>query len=277
MIGAFVIFFREMLEAGLIIGIALAVTRGVPGSVRWIFGGLFAGIAGSVAVATATGAIASSFSGTGQELFNAGALSLAVLMLGWHNVWMARHGRQLAAEMRQTGEEIGSGSRTVAALAVVVGLAVLREGAEVVLFSYGMLASGGVSAAGLAAGGVGGLIAGGAISALLYFGLVRIPMRRVFGLTSWLIALLAAGMAAHAVGFLEQAGLVTAFGTELWDTSAILPQDGLPGSILHTLVGYMDRPTGAEFLVWLVTLTVIVGLTKLLNHSPAAAAQVRTA
>jgi iron permease FTR1 family protein len=95
--------------------------------------------------------------GIGQQLLNATVLLLAVGMLGWHNVWMSRHGRELAASIRAVGDAVTSGSRRLYALAIVTGVAVLREGAETILFLYGITAGSGVAAAsllglGLAAG-----------------------------------------------------------------------------------------------------------------------------
>jgi high-affinity iron transporter len=87
--------------------------------------------------------LASLFQGSGQEIFNATVLLLAVAMLTWHVVWMARHGREMAQELRSVGADIVSGRRSLPALAVVVGVAVLREGSEVVLFLYGITVSGG--------------------------------------------------------------------------------------------------------------------------------------
>ena len=159
MLAALIIVFREAIEAGLIVGIVMAATRGVPGRGRWIAYGVFAGIAGAGLVAAFAGAISDAFEGTGQELLNAGVLSLAVLMLTWHNVWMARHGREIAQQMRQIGGAVSSGERPLTALAVVVGLAVLREGSEVVLFLYGVLA-GGNSGGSVFIGGLAGLAAG---------------------------------------------------------------------------------------------------------------------
>ena len=72
--------------------------------------------------------------GIGQELFNAAILGVAVLMLAWHNIWMASHGKELAGEAKQVGADIRGGRREMSALAVVVALAVLREGSETVLF-----------------------------------------------------------------------------------------------------------------------------------------------
>ena len=68
-------------------------------------------------------------------------LGIAVVMLAWHNIWMARHGRQMSEDMRRLGREVTSGARSLGALAAVVALAVLREGSEVVLFLYGIVIS----------------------------------------------------------------------------------------------------------------------------------------
>ena len=206
MLGALVIVFREVIEAGLIIGIVMAATRGVAGRGRWVAIGVGGGVVGAALVAGFAGAISQAFEGAGQELFNASVLGIAVVMLMWHNAWMARHGREIAAAMRQVGTAVSEGARPLTALAIVVGLAVLREGSEVVLFLYGIAASG-TSGASLLVGGLLGIAAGAAFTGFTYFGLLAIPTRYIFSVTSWLIALLAAGMAAQAVQFLNNAGL----------------------------------------------------------------------
>src|SRR6266403_1140062 len=225
MFGALIIVFREVIEAGLIIGIVLAATRGVSGRGHWVSAGVLAGVLGAGIVALFAEAIANAFEGAGQELLNASVLGAAVVMLMWHNAWMARHGREIAVEMAAVGEAVTIGKRPMTALAAVVGLAVLREGAEVVLFLYGIVATG-TSGSSLLLGGVLGLAAGAAFTALTYFGLLAIPARHIFAVTTVLIALLAAGMAAQAVQFLDAAGMIDVLGNRLWDTSSWLPQDG---------------------------------------------------
>ncbi|MGA7490855.1 MAG: FTR1 family protein, partial [Xanthobacteraceae bacterium] len=202
---------------------------------------------------------ANAFEGSGQELFNAAVLGAAVVMLMWHNAWMARHGREMAAEMAVVGAAVTAGKRPMTALAVVVGLAVLREGSEVVLFLYGILA-GGTSGSSLFLGGVLGLAVGAAFTALTYYGLVSIPARHIFAVTTVLIALLAAGMAAQAVQYLDNAGAISVLGRRLWDSSSFLPQDGMLGRLLHTLIGYTDRPTELQLLAYLGTLVAMVAL-----------------
>ena len=256
MLGALVIVFREVLEAGLIVGIVMAATRGVVGRGRWIMVGIGGGIVGAGVVAMFAGAISRAFQGAGQELFNAGVLAIAVVMLMWHNAWMARHGREIAAEMRQIGNDVSEGAKPLTALAVVVGLAVLREGSEVVLFLYGIFASG-TSAGSLLTGSLLGIAGGAAFTGLTYFGLLAIPQRYIFSVTSWLIALLAAGMAAQAVQFLNNAGVAEVLGRTVWDSSWLLSEGSLLGRLLHTLIGYIERPSELQLAVYIGTLLVM--------------------
>jgi high-affinity iron transporter len=266
MLGALLIVFREVLEAGLIVGIVMAATRGVPQRGRWVTIGIVAGVLGAGVVAMFAGVISDAFQGSGQELFNAGVLALAVVMLMWHNAWMARHGREMADEIRRVGTAVSEGSKPLTALAIVIGLAVLREGSEVVLFLYGIMAQG-TSAAALLAGGILGIAAGAAFTALTYFGLLAIPSRHIFSVTTWLIALLAAGMAAQSVQFLSNAGVVEALGQTVWDTSWLLSEGSIVGKLLHILIGYTERPTEMQLLVYAAVLVAMYILMRIARPS----------
>ena len=268
MIAALIIVFREVFEAGLVIGIVLTVTQGVPRRAVWISSGVAAGVLGSCVMAAFAGVISQAFAGSGQELVNAAVLAVAVVMLTWHNVWMARHGRELAAEFRAAGEAVVSGSKSVAALAVVVCVAVLREGFEVVMFLYGVLATEGATGLEVLTGGIAGMLLGALVCAATYFGMLTIPQRYLFGVTSFMIALLAAGMAAQAIGFLEQANVVLALDRVAWDSSWLLSDSSILGRVLRTLIGYNDRPTVMQLTVYCATLAVMFSLMKLLAPPP---------
>ncbi len=257
MLASALIVFREVFEAGLVIGIVLSATSGVRGGGGGFGGGVWGGGLGAGVVAVFAGAIGDALDGAGQEVLNGVVLLVAAAMLGWHTVWMARHGRAMAAEMRALGREVSAGRRTLAALAVVVGAAVLREGAEVALFLYGLVA-GGDGWAGLAGGGVLGLLGGALVSFVIYRGLVAIPARRLFAVTNVLLALLAAGMASQGVGFLIKADLVPSLRAQVWDSSALLDEKSIPGRALHALVGYTDRPAGLQVLVYLGVLALLL-------------------
>src|ERR1019366_397291 len=119
MLATLIIVFREVIEAGLVIGIVLAATRGVPRRGLWVGGGVLGGIAGACLVAGFTDVIANLMEGTGQELFNASVMAVAVCMLAGHNIWMAREGRHIAQEMQTLGGDVTSGRRSLLALAIV--------------------------------------------------------------------------------------------------------------------------------------------------------------
>jgi high-affinity iron transporter len=274
MIGALIIVFREVIEAGLIVGIVLAATRGVPGRLAYIWGGIGAGALGACVVAAFAGAISGALSGMGQEAFNAGVLAIAVVMLAWHNIWMARHGREMAAELKLVGAEVAEGARSLMALAVVVGVAVLREGAEIALFLYGVVVADGGAGWPMVAGGLMGLALGAGLSLLTFKGLVAIPMKHLFRVTSLLITFMAAGMAAQSVGYLQQAGLVTSLDQPLWDSSWLLSDTSVAGRILHVLFGYADQPSGMQLLAYAIVVAIIFLAMRLLApHSAAPAAR----
>ena len=230
MIAALIIVFREVFEAGLIVGIVLAVTRTVAHRNRWIGGGVLAGVLAACVVAAFAGALSNLFAGMGQELFNAAILTIAVVMLTWHNVWMARHGKELAGELRRcrTG-----GGRWIEIAAGAGGrgrlLRCCAKAARSCCFSMACWQRAAIPPWSVALGGFAGLALGAAVCMLTYFGLVRIPMRALFTTTTVLIALLAAGMAAQAAAFLEKANWLTAMDTVVWDSGWLLSDTSILG------------------------------------------------
>ncbi|MGE5548330.1 MAG: FTR1 family iron permease [Solirubrobacterales bacterium] len=264
MLAAGIIVFREVLEAALVAGIILAATKGVARSRLWVVAGVVAGLFGAGLIAASADVLSEALAGMGQEAFNASVLLVAVGMLAWHNAWMSKHGREMAAEMKAVGHAVSMGSRPLSVLALVVGIAVLREGAETVLFLYG-ISAGGDGTVSTALGALGGLAAGIAMGTGLYVGLVAIPTRHLFTVTTWLVTLLAAGMAAKAVAFLASAGLINGGDEALWDSSQLLSERSLPGQVLNTLVGYVDRPMPEQLAAWAATILMITVLTRMVR------------
>jgi high-affinity iron transporter len=249
--------FREVLEAALIISVVCAATRGVPRRGSFVLGGIGLGVMGALLVAVGADYIASLAGGAGQDIFNAGVLLSAVVMIGWHVVWMSSHGRELAEHMRSVGGAVKAGSRSLTLLLTVVALAVLREGSEIVLFLYGM-AAGGIGRGGLAAGIALGVGAGSILGFALYFGLLRIPIKHFFSVTNAMLILLAAGLASTAAGFLVQSDLLPTWGSQIWNTSHLLSDDSLLGRTLGILIGYKAAPAGVQIVFYLVTAALLV-------------------
>jgi len=261
MLASAIIVFREVLEAALIIGLVLVATKGIAGRGRWVMLGIGGGCAGAGLLAYFAENLASLAEGTGQELFNAAVLLVAVSMLGWHQIWMARNARSAREAFQALGRSIHAGEKTLRGLALVVGAALLREGSEAILFLYGIAASESRSSVrDMVAGGLGGLGLGAVCGAALYFGLLRISPRYLFAVTGTLIGLLAGSMASQAAGLLAQADWLPTLADPLWDTSGVLTRGSPLGQLLHILIGYDDRPTGIALLAYGITVGLIFGL-----------------
>ena len=268
MLGSSIIVFREALEAALIIGIIAAATRDLRTRNFWLLVGISAGVGGSLIVASLTGQIAELAEGAGQELFNAGILGLAASMLAWHNIWMARHGMQLAKDARQLGQDVTAGNREMSTLAVVVALAILREGSETALFLYGLLSGGEETIASVLGGGVIGLLVGALAGYGLYAGFLHIPARMFFAATSALILLLAAAMASQAARLLVQADILPSLASPLWNISWLLDNKSLLGRFLHTLIGYEAMPSGIQVVFYVATLILILAGMRIFRVRP---------
>lgn len=267
------IVFRESLEAALFVGIIAAATRGLAGRSRWLSAGVAAGALGAALLALLAQRLSGWFDGLGQDMVNIGVLAIALAMLLWHCIWVSTHTRQMVSGAKNLGQSVQQGQKTPWALLVVVALAVLREGAETVLFVGGSLAGGAnASAAAALTAGVMGLLAGALVGLGIYLGLARIPTRHVFMVTNALIAVLAASLASQLARALTQAGLIDVATLPVWDSTRLLAPDSALGTFLHALVGYDARPSVAQLMAYLAVLAVIVVGTRLLRPRPAAIA-----
>ena len=267
MLAALIIVFCKVIEAGLVVGIVLAVTPSFASSRLWILGGAAGGVAASCLVATFTGVLAGVFEGSGQELFDAAILAIAVGVLVRHNVWMVRHGRAAAGELKATDEAVITGGKSLA-LAAVAGIAVLHEGSEVVLFLHGIAVLERGSPAALLLGALDGFALGATVSALTFFGLLEIPARHLFAATSTLVALLAAGLAAQCVSCLEQAAVQSAAGGTAWNTASVLSDKSILGRALFTLISYAGQPSYLQIATYIATLAMIFVLVRAFARQP---------
>ena len=266
MFTAALIVFRESLEAALFIGIVAAATRGLAGRSRWLTAGVGAGALGAILLALLAEQLSGWLDGLGQDVVNIGVLSLALVMLLWHCVWVSTHTKEMVSDAKHLGQSVQQGQRTPWALLVVVALAVLREGAETVLFVGGSLTGSSSShPSGVLLSGSLGLIFGALVGIVIYAGLARIPTRHVFSVTNVLIALLAGSLASQLARALAQAGFIETWTSPVWDSTQMLSPDSAVGTLLHALVGYDARPSGAQLLSYLAALAFIYAGTRLLR------------
>ncbi len=267
------IVFRETLEAALFIGIVAAATMGLPRRGLWLGAGVLAGLLGSLALAAGLETISDMADGLGQDVLNIVILSVALLMLTWHSVWMSTHGKEMALQARQLGQSAALGTRSMWALAAAVGLCVLREGAETVLFVAGVMSGTQGQASFMLTGAGLGWLAGSMVGMMTYAGLSRLPTRHMFSVTHALILLLAGSLSSQLAKALIQAGCIEVLTDPVWNLSDFLSNSSALGKLMHSLIGYDAMPSGLQLAFYLAAIALIVLGTRLIQskQTPTAA------
>jgi high-affinity iron transporter len=253
----FVITLREGFEAALLLGIVYAcVDRiGRTDGRRWVSLGAVAGLAASLAMGAAVLWLSGPLIDLGPDLIAAAVMFLAVGLLTWHGWWMRQHARAIRGDVER---RIGAAraARRVWVVGVIAFTGVFREGAETVLFLWGLLAQATESSGWLnLAGGVAGLGCAAALGWAIFHGGKQISLSRFFAITTALVIVLAAGLFSSGVGRLQGLGMLPQGGA-VWDTSAVLSDRGVIGGFLGGLVGYRAAPSAFEVAAWLAYLVV---------------------
>lgn len=257
----FVVTLREAFEAALLLGIVYTYLDRVQarGQARWVTLGAVAGLVASVAMGVAVTFLSGPLLDLGPDLVAAAVMFLAAAVLTWHGWWMGRHARDIQGEVLRRIDEAQS-ARRVGVLAVIAFTGVFREGAETVLFLWGLLSQAAVTGWSGALAGTLGVAAAAVLGWLVFRGARRVPLRYFFVGTSALLLLVAAGLTSTAVGRLEGLGLLPASPTA-WDTSWLLDDRSVAGSFLNGLVGYRGKPSvleAATYVLYLLVAGVLV-------------------
>jgi high-affinity iron transporter len=247
---AFFVVWRESLEAFLIAGILYAWLKANDDSGRGR-NALFIGLASGVGLAMLLGwallTVQDELTGEALELFQTGTLFVASALITQMVLWMKKHGRQmkarLHAELATAAERSG-----YLGVAVVAALAVAREGAETVIFLYGLAQGGDMSA--LAVGSVAGLAGAGLTAWLAAKSLARLNIGLLLRLSSILLLILASALLISAVDRLIGAGYLPPLLDPVWDTSLLLDDSTTGGKLIADFAGYRARPALSSLLVW---------------------------
>ncbi|ATW53208.1 iron permease [Salmonella enterica subsp. diarizonae] len=265
MIAVILIVFREVLEAGLIISVILAACKGYKIS-HLVIAGITSGVIFSGLLALFTNSIENALSGTGQEVFNSALLLTATLMLSWQIVWMSTKGKEMADASRNEVRNILSEGNKNYAIAVVVAIAVMREGSEVVLFMYSIIISTGTSITAMFTGGIIGVIAGIVFTFLLYRGLILIPLKFIFLLSNIVLTFIAAGLASQGIGILSSIDIIPAIKDTVWDSSWLLSDNSWEGGLARAIFGYTSTPSGVQIITWILVAALILSISSFLKR-----------
>lgn len=260
----FIIVFRETLEAGLIVGIILAMLSRLRAMryASYVWAGTGAAVAASAAAGWALASLAGAAQGRWEQ-FLEGAISLAACgVLTWMVFWMDRQARRLRPELE--GHVEGAVSRQeLPALVLLPFFAVFREGAETVLFLVAVAARSS-QAVSVVGGLLGALLAAG-VTALIFVGGRRVPLKALFRGTGALLLVLGAGLLAYGVHELEELGWLPPLIPHVWNINHLLNEKEGVGAFLKALFGYNGNPSLLEVLAYA---SYLVGVSLALRRPP---------
>jgi len=261
---AFVVTLREAFEAALLLGIVYTYLDRVQARAHagWVTLGAVGGLVASVAMGIAVSYLSGPLLDLGPDLVAAGVMFLAAAALTWHGWWMGRHAGEIQGVVLRQVDDAQAGRR-VWALALIAFTGVFREGAETVLFLWGLMSQAAVAGWSGAIAGTLGVATAAGLGWLVFRGARRVPLRYFFAGTSALLLLVAAGLVSAGAGRLEGLGFLPPSPTA-WDTSWLLDDRSLVGSFLGGLVGYRARPSILEALIYVLWL----GVTGILVLTP---------
>ena len=244
-LGALLITLREGIEMTLVVGIVLAylAQTGTMRAARWVWGGVVAATAVSLAFLGVLNALEAEFEGNTEAIFEGATMLLATAFLTWMIFWMLRNARSLRSELHRGVEAALASGGAAWGLFLLVFFAVVREGVELALLLFAAPGEGKL------VGTVLGLAGAVGIGVLIYAFGRAVDLRSFFRVTTVLLILFAAGLVTHGVHEFVEAGLIGG-GPELFDLSRSLPDDEGLGAILRALLGYSADPTLIEGIAY---------------------------
>lgn len=263
------VIWRESVEALLVIGILSSwLHRNDIGGRGRMF--LWSGVAAGLLSALVFGVVIVLFSETlnesGLQMFQAGAVLIAAALIVQMVAWMRKHGRNLKGEL-ETALADASRRANWWGVFALAAIAVAREGAETVVFLFGTLAAmKAASAAGALSAIIAGFLLAGLTYALLQVGSRVLSWPLFFRITEAMLLLLAASLLITGVDALGDLGVLPAT-KRMWNTSAILPDNGAFGGLLSSLTGYRARPDAFQVFTYALYWGVVFWILRMTRRA----------
>lgn len=254
MIQSFIITFREVLEAALIVGIILSYLVRVRQTKynNLVYLGVASGIIASVIGALLFTIISGGFTGRGAKIFEGITMLFGALLLTTMILWMMKQ-KHIAKELEdKISRELSEAHKF--GLFLLVFVSVLREGIETVIF---LGAASFVSSNNNIIGALAGIIAAIFLGYAIFIGSMKINIKKFFNITSMLLILFAAGLVAYGIHELQEAEIIPTVIEHIWDINPVINENGYIGSILKGLFGYNGNPSLIEVLSYLIYLIFV--------------------
>jgi high-affinity iron transporter len=273
MLPSFIITFREVLEAALVVGIILSYLVRVKQTKynTIVYAGIFSGIVASIIGAVLFTKLAGGFTGRAEEIFEGITMLIGALLLTTMILWMMKQ-KHIARELEnRVATELTEAHKF--GLFSLVFVAILREGIETVIFLRAAIL---VSTGNTMIGAFVGVIAAILLGYAIFLGSMKINIKKFFNITSILLILFAAGLVAHGVHELQEAKVIPTVIEHIWDVNPpvnldgshpVLHEKGHVGSILKSLFGYNGNPSLIEVLSYLLYISLVIGLWRKIEKS----------
>jgi high-affinity iron transporter len=254
MITAYLISFREALEAALIVTIIIAYLRkiGKREYSRYLYLGTGLAVLASLILGWGVITIYGSLSKNAERIFEGVASISATVVLTYMIIWMAKNATSIKGEL-QSKVDVAVTTGQVVGIATLAFVSVFREGVETVLFLTTLAFT---DPSGTIIGTILGLGTVLVLSYLMLKGVYRMNLQKFFKYTSVLLIVFAAGLFGYGVHELIEAGLLPAIVDQVWninppDVTHLLHEKGAIGSILKALVGYDGNPELLRVIAYL--------------------------
>lgn len=254
MTSAALISLRETLETSLIVGLLITVLNRMnqKKEQRFVWAGVAAGAVCSVAVAVLFQRSAASLVNDAKELYEGIMLLAAAGLLTWMIFWMMRMGHRAKVSIEQKVHMHAMHHSSIG-IFLLAFTTTAREGTEMAIFLYAAFLSA-QSNLHHFAGALTGMVGAILLSLAVFRGSRRFPLQYFFTVTSILLLLFAAGLAAHAVEALQEAHVLMLGTTALWHSDWLLREDSGIGSIAASMLGYSDAPNRLQAAAYVVYL-----------------------
>lgn len=252
-----IVLFREFLEISILLSIILAVTKKVENSRICVIAGVMIGVIMSSLLAFATKTISGLFGGMGDEIFDSVIILITVAVIGWTVVWMQGYSGKIKQEFDNLSMQVNSGNAGYLTLILVVAVTILREGTEIILYIYSIASVEVIDIDDYLLGGGIGAISGVMFGTVIYWGLMNLADRYIFRISSFLLLIIAAGLASEAAGILTSSGNIPALSDQVWDSSWLVEDNSVVGRILNAITGYNAKPNGMQLVFYLTTIFVV--------------------
>jgi len=247
MIISLIIALRETLEAALIVGIILSYLTKLeaPAYKRYVFYGIIAGVLTSILGAIAFNATTEGFSGTSEAIFEGIVMIIGSLMISTMILWMMRQSNRMGNLHEKVDLEIKESHKW--GIFSLVFISILREGIELVIFLTAATFDTGENSF---LGAIIGMILAILLGYAIYKGSIRFDLKKFFMWTGIFLIFVAAGLLAHGIHELQEAGMFPIVIEHIYDVNSILDEKGTLGNFLKGLFGYNGNPALLETIAY---------------------------